>query len=78
MGRKRNVQVPTLRELDKAVKALGRVERQRDEAILRASLAGNSLRVIAVATGLSHESVRSIVERMQVLDVKTPDRRGGQ
>ena len=36
-----------------------------DEAILRAYLAGNSLRVIATAAGLSHESVRTIAERMQ-------------
>lgn len=65
MGRKENVHGPTLQELRKAVKALGRVERQRDEAILRAYLAGNSLRVIARVTSLSHESVRTIIERMQ-------------
>jgi hypothetical protein len=65
MGRQRNVELATLKELPALCRELGRVERRRDEAILQARLAGNSLRVIADSTGLSHETVRAIVERMQ-------------
>jgi hypothetical protein len=65
MGRSQNVELVTLKELQAASKEFGRVERKRDEAILRARLAGNSLRVIALETGLSHETVRTIVERME-------------
>jgi hypothetical protein len=65
MGRTQNVERVTLKELEAASKELGRVERKRDEAILRAHMAGNSLRVIAYTTRLSHETVRTIVERMQ-------------
>jgi hypothetical protein len=65
MSRTQNVEYVTLKELEVARKELGRVERRRDEAIYRAHLAGNSLRVIAYTTRLSHETVRTIVERMQ-------------
>ncbi len=51
------------KELDRAARAFGKAETQRDEAILRASLAGSSLRQIALITGLSHETIRGIVKR---------------
>lgn len=63
MGRKRNVEPITLGELERASKAFNKSEQARDEAILRAHLAGNGLRAIALASGLSHESVRTIIAR---------------
>lgn len=65
MGRARRFEAQTLGDLKRTTSEFSKVERRRDDAILRAHLAGNSLRVIAEAAGLSHETVRTIVERMQ-------------
>ena len=49
-----------LRELGRAARALDRQRGRRDELIRRASAEGASLRKLAAATGLNHETVRTI------------------
>jgi hypothetical protein len=58
------VEVGTLRDLGRAADRYSVAARTRDEAIYRAHLAGNGLRVIALETGLSHETVRAIIGRV--------------
>ena len=64
MGRTKH-ESNSLRDLDLAARAFRNAERKRDEEIFRAHRAGNSLRVISMATELSHETVRTIIERMR-------------
>ena len=58
MSRNPNVELGTLEELRAASRDLVRAERKRDEAMLRARLAGNSLRVIALKTGRSEQGAK--------------------
>ena len=63
MGRRPQVESDSLREVTSAAKAVERAELKRAQAILAAHGAGNGLRVIAIEAGVSHETVRGIIER---------------
>ena len=56
---------PLVRVSDAATKAT-KVRSELEQAIVEAQVAGHSLREIAELAGMSHESVRQILQRREV------------
>jgi hypothetical protein len=54
---------PALAELKRAGKRLARARADTDELIVKAANEGHSLRVLANASGVSHERVRQLLQR---------------
>jgi hypothetical protein len=63
MARRIKVAPHGTQELDKAVRAFRAAEAKLATTMLEAHDGGSSLRTIAMATGLSHETVRGILVR---------------
>jgi DNA-directed RNA polymerase sigma subunit (sigma70/sigma32) len=54
---------PVLAQLKRAGKRLARARADIDELIIKAADEGHSLRVLANASGVSHERVRQLLQR---------------